>query len=184
MLRVIASRPAAARVAQRGYATGTNTAYLAPTHLDTTVPTAIQSKLSRYASVSLQTYARPPFILAKGKNCTIWDTEGRAYLDFSGGIAVNALGHSDEGVHQVVQEQSKLLIHNSNLWHNEWSGELALLLVEATKQLGGMGYAATGKPFKAPRVAEENSETAVETPSSGLKVRLSLLPGDLSVPDV
>lgn len=120
-----------------------NTDYLQPTHLDDAVPKSVADRLAKYATVALATYARPPFILTKGKACTVWDTEGRAYLDFSGGIAVNALGHADEGVQKVVTEQSGLLVHNSNLWHNEWAGELALLLVNKTKELGGMGYKAT-----------------------------------------
>lgn len=46
----------------------------------------------------LPVYARPEFVLSHGKGSYIWDTEGRRYLDFSAGIAVNALGHADEGV--------------------------------------------------------------------------------------
>lgn len=46
-------------------------------------------------------YARPDFVLSHGKGSYVWDTEGRKYLDFSAGIAVNALGHSDEGVTKV-----------------------------------------------------------------------------------
>lgn len=49
----------------------------------------------------LPVYARPDFVLAKGKGSYVWDTEGRKYLDFSAGIAVNALGHSDDGVVKV-----------------------------------------------------------------------------------
>jgi hypothetical protein len=143
----------------------TGTDYSIATHLNNAVSPAIQAKLNRYASVSLATYSRPPFILAKGKNCTVWDTEGREYLDFSGGIAVNALGHSDSGVQKVLEDQAGVLVHNSNLWHNEWAGELAILLVDATKQLGGMGYKATGQPFQ---VVQENDRS--DNPSSGLKV--------------
>lgn len=49
----------------------------------------------------LPVYARPEFVLSHGKGSYIWDTEGRKYLDFSAGIAVNALGHADEGVLKV-----------------------------------------------------------------------------------
>ncbi|KAK4701816.1 acetylornithine aminotransferase, partial [Phenoliferia sp. Uapishka_3] len=116
------------------------TTYLSPTHLDDAPPPAVLARLSKYNAVTLSTYSRPPFILTRGHRCTVWDTQGRSYLDFSGGIAVNALGHSDEGVAAVIADQSTLLVHNSNLWHNEWAGELALLLVDSTKNLGGMGF--------------------------------------------
>lgn len=49
----------------------------------------------------LPVYARPNFVLSHGKGLYVWDTEGRKYLDFSAGIAVNALGHADEGVLKV-----------------------------------------------------------------------------------
>ncbi|SCV72126.1 BQ2448_4820 [Microbotryum intermedium] len=117
-----------------------NVDYLEPTHSDETPSKEVQSRLAKYASVTLATYSRPPFILSKGDKCTLWDSEGREYLDLSGGIAVNALGHADKGVQKVLTKQSGLLVHNSNLYHNEWAGELAYLLVEQTKRHGGMGF--------------------------------------------
>lgn len=118
------------------------TDYLEPTHLDDSIPADVKAKLAKHASVTLNTYARPPFILARGKGVKLWDTHDREYLDFSGGIAVNALGHADEGVAKVLQDQSRKLVHAANLWHNEWSGELAHLLVQKTKEFGGLGYPA------------------------------------------
>ncbi|SGY21261.1 BQ5605_C016g08216 [Microbotryum silenes-dioicae] len=117
-----------------------NVDYLEPTHSDETPSKEVQSRLAKYASVTLAIYSRPPFILSKGDKCTLWDSEGRKYLDLSGGIAVNALGHADKGVQKVLTKQSGLLVHNSNLYHNEWAGELAYLLVEQTKRHGGMGF--------------------------------------------
>jgi acetylornithine aminotransferase len=114
--------------------------YLTPTHLDDDVPASIVKTLQRHSAVTLNTYSRPSFILSKGKGCKVYDTTNREYLDFSGGIAVNALGHADEGVAKVLEEQSRNLVHCSNLWHNEYSGELAYSLVDKTKKLGGMGY--------------------------------------------
>ncbi|GAA5918915.1 hypothetical protein JCM1841_006678 [Sporobolomyces salmonicolor] len=126
-----------------------NTEYLTPSHLDDSVPDHVQSRLKKHAAVTLNTYARPPFILTRGEGCRVWDSQDREYLDFSGGIAVNALGHADPGVANVVEDQSKKLVHASNLWHNEWSGELAHLLVQKTKDLGGMGYARDAENGKA-----------------------------------
>lgn len=49
----------------------------------------------------LPVYDRPNFVLSHGKGSYVWDTDGNKYLDFSAGIAVNALGHADEGVVKV-----------------------------------------------------------------------------------
>jgi acetylornithine aminotransferase len=51
------------------------------------------------------TYVRPPPMFEKGDGCYMWDIENRKYLDFTAGIAVNALGHCDAGVARVIGEQ-------------------------------------------------------------------------------
>ncbi|BGP08384.1 hypothetical protein NBRC10512_008137 [Rhodotorula toruloides] len=149
---VAAARPGPFSSAVKGRAFATSartqasakacTDYLEPTHLDDSIPADVKAKLAKHASVTLNTYARPPFILTRGKGLKLWDSHDREYLDFSGGIAVNALGHADEGVAKVLQDQSRKLVHVANLWHNEWSGELAHLLVQKTKEFGGLGYPA------------------------------------------
>lgn len=149
-------------------------AYLSATHKDDAAPADVSAKLARFASATLATYARPPFILTRGKRCTVWDTQGREYLDFTGGIAVNALGHADEGVQRVMNEQAGQLVHSSNLYHNEWSGELALLIVRMTKQLGGLGFAPGSEAPETESASVSGSADASQpNPSSGLKVFLS-----------
>lgn len=66
-----------------------------------TVSQAVQTLLDKANSYVLPVYARPPFVLSHGKGVYVWDTQGRKYLDFCAGIAVNALGHADEGVAKV-----------------------------------------------------------------------------------
>lgn len=95
--------------------------------------------LSRANKYLLPVYARPDFVLSHGKGSYVWDTEGRKFLDFSAGIAVNALGHADEGVARILSEQAGKLMHTSNVYHNEWAGRLAELLVNLTAQYGGLG---------------------------------------------
>ena len=51
------------------------------------------------------TYVRPPPMFEKGEGLYMWDVENRKYLDFTAGIAVNALGHCDPGVAQVIADQ-------------------------------------------------------------------------------
>ncbi len=77
-----------------------------------------------------QTYGRFPITLIRGEGCRVWDEEGREYLDFVGGLAVCALGHSSPLVTQALEEQSKKLVHVSNLYYTRPQTELAQLLVE------------------------------------------------------
>jgi acetylornithine aminotransferase len=76
------------------------------------------------------TYKRAPFALVKGEGCRVWDESGKQYLDFVGGIAVCALGHSSPIVTQALEEQSRTLVHVSNLYYTRPQAELAKLLVE------------------------------------------------------
>lgn len=61
----------------------------------------MQTFLDKANAYLLPVYARPPFVLTHGKGAYVWDTQNRKYLDFSAGIAVNALGHADEEVVKV-----------------------------------------------------------------------------------
>ena len=76
-------------------------AYLEPTHVFSTPSAKTSSYLSLANTYLLPVYARPDFVLERGKGSWVWDSEGRKFLDFSAGIAVNALGHADEGVAKV-----------------------------------------------------------------------------------
>lgn len=88
------------------------------------------------------TYARPPPVFTKGEGSYIWDIENRKYLDFTAGIAVNALGHCDPEFSKLLAQQAKTLVHASNLYYNPWTGALSKLLVEKTLASGGMHDAA------------------------------------------
>jgi predicted acetylornithine/succinylornithine family transaminase len=77
-----------------------------------------------------RTYGRFPVVLVKGEGCRVWDEDGKEYLDFVGGIAVCALGHSSPLVTRVLDEQSKKLVHVSNLYYTRPQVDLARLLVE------------------------------------------------------
>jgi predicted acetylornithine/succinylornithine family transaminase len=76
------------------------------------------------------TYIRPPTVFTRGKGAYLFDTEGNSYLDLTAGIAVTALGHSDEEWAQVVAEQAATLVHISNLYHTAPHVELAQRLIE------------------------------------------------------
>jgi len=84
------------------------------------------------------TYVRPPPMFQKGEGCYMWDVENRKYLDFTAGIAVNALGHCDPEMSKLLYQQANTIVHTSNLYHNPWTGSLSKLLVEKTLESGGM----------------------------------------------
>lgn len=90
-------------------------------------------------ATTLGTYARPPVVMTHGRGMDLFAQGGRRYLDFTGGIAVNALGHADPEVAKVASEQASELVHCSNLYFNTWSGAMANKLVEMTHQHGGLG---------------------------------------------
>ena len=77
-----------------------------------------------------KTYGRFPITLVRGEGCRVWDEKGKEYLDFVGGIAVCALGHSSPIVTKVLEEQSKILVHVSNLYYTVPQLNLAKLMVE------------------------------------------------------
>lgn len=82
----------------------------------------------------IPTYVRPTPIMVKGQGCYLWDMENRQYLDFTAGIAVNSLGHSDERISRLIAHQAGLLIHASNLYHNAWTPSLSKLLISETQR--------------------------------------------------
>lgn len=87
---------------------------------------------STFEKVMVQNYAPADFIPVKGKGCRVWDQDGREYIDFTSGIAVNALGHCHEEIVAVLQQQSQLLWHSSNWFTNEPVLALATKLTEKT----------------------------------------------------
>ncbi len=78
----------------------------------------------------MNTYSRFPIVLRKGRGMKVWSSDGKEYLDFVGGIAVNILGHCHPKVVIAIQKQAQRLLHASNLYHMEPQIKLAKLLVE------------------------------------------------------
>ncbi|MGC2062213.1 MAG: acetylornithine transaminase [Thermodesulfovibrionales bacterium] len=86
--------------------------------------------LEESAHYLMHTYNRYPIILRKGRGMKVWSSDGKEYLDFVGGIAVNCLGHCHPKVVIAVQKQVQRLIHVSNYYHIEPQIKLAKILVE------------------------------------------------------
>src|ERR1700752_1090671 len=81
----------------------------------------------------MNTYRRPPVVFVRGKGCYLYDDRGREYLDFLGGIAVNALGYAHPRLVRVIRRESARATHLSNLFHNEFQGPLARKLARISK---------------------------------------------------
>jgi acetylornithine/N-succinyldiaminopimelate aminotransferase len=84
------------------------------------------------AKLLLTTYERNPILFVRGEGVHLIDENGDRYLDLLSGIGVNALGYGHPAIENAIAEQSKKLIHISNLFFHEGQAELALRLTEAS----------------------------------------------------
>jgi acetylornithine aminotransferase/acetylornithine/N-succinyldiaminopimelate aminotransferase len=111
-------------------------------------PTLIRtSTADLYDAHVLKNYARAPITLVRGSGAQVWDDQGKAYLDFTSGLAVSAIGHCHPHWVEAVRLQAGELIHTSNLFRNPNQAELARRLV---------GYAGPGRVFFCNSGAEAN----------------------------
>jgi predicted acetylornithine/succinylornithine family transaminase len=84
----------------------------------------------------LPTYNRYPVGFERGKGVFLYDFEGKKYLDFVAGLGVNALGYAHPRIVKAIREQAARVIHLSNLYYNEYQGQLA----ERLCQLSGSNF--------------------------------------------
>jgi len=84
------------------------------------------------ARLLLSTYERNPLLFERGEGVTLIDEKGDRYLDLLSGIGVNALGYSHPAIEEAIAQQSRKLIHTSNLYFHEGQAELAMRLTEMT----------------------------------------------------
>jgi len=134
-----------------------------------------QEIVDREQKYLLNTYARYPLALVRGKGVYLYNTEGKRYLYFLSGLGVNALGHAHPRIVKVMREQAAKVVHLSNLYYNEYQGPLAEKLCQksgldrafftnsgteaiegALKLVRAAGHATTG-PHKTRVLALENS---------------------------
>jgi succinylornithine aminotransferase len=78
------------------------------------------------------TYAPASFVPVRAEGSTLWDQQGKSYIDFAGGIAVNALGHAHPDLQKALQQQAAKLWHTGNGYTNEPILRLAKQLIDAT----------------------------------------------------
>ena len=115
---------------------------------------------ARWDAALMANYGTPTVVLARGEGATVWDVDGREYLDLYAGIAVNVLGHAHPAVREAVDRQLAVLGHVSNLV----ATEPVVLLAERLKALTG-----------ADRVLFTNS--GAEANEAAMKIARRLRPG-------
>jgi len=90
-------------------------------------PAKICAAEARYL---MNTYRRPPVVFTHGRGCRLYDSQGRSYLDFLAGIAVNALGYAHPRIVRAIRREAGRATHVSNLFHNPYQAPLARKLAE------------------------------------------------------
>jgi acetylornithine aminotransferase/acetylornithine/N-succinyldiaminopimelate aminotransferase len=90
-------------------------------------PAKIRAEEARYL---MKTYRRPPEVFTHGRGCRLYDSQGREYLDFLAGIAVNATGYAHPRMVRVIRREAGRATHVSNLFHNPYQAPLAHKLAE------------------------------------------------------
>ncbi|NLE67608.1 MAG: aspartate aminotransferase family protein [Lentisphaerae bacterium] len=100
-----------------------------------------------FSNYVIPNYARKPIAFVRGKGTRVWDSSGKVYLDFLGGIAVQGAGHCHPEITKAIQAQAERLVHVSNLYWTENQGLLA-------RELSGLSL--KGKCFFCNSGAEAN----------------------------
>ncbi|CCH62313.1 hypothetical protein TBLA_0H00200 [Henningerozyma blattae CBS 6284] len=111
--------------------------------LSNTTKKMVASNLIEANSFQVTTYARPENLcFTRGKNAILFDDiNNKQYIDFTAGIAVTGLGHSNPEVAEVISKQALKLVHSSNLYYNEECLKLSEKLIEKTIQFDGQSDA-------------------------------------------
>jgi predicted acetylornithine/succinylornithine family transaminase len=86
----------------------------------------------------LNNYRQAPIVMARGEGCTLWDVDGRRYLDMTAGIAVCVLGHGHAGLADAIAAQARRLVHASNLYFIE--NQLRLADALASRAFRGRAF--------------------------------------------
>jgi acetylornithine aminotransferase/acetylornithine/N-succinyldiaminopimelate aminotransferase len=130
----------------------------------------VDTRLSDADQFLLPTYKRQPFIITHGRGAYVLDSTGKKYLDFLGGIAVNALGHAHPRIVKTVRREAARAIHLSNLYHNAFQGPLARKLAEISGMdrvfFSNSGTEAADGALKLTRLCARNISDAPDKPAA------------------
>lgn len=136
---------------------------------------SMNDKIEAGQSAIANTYGRYPICFESGEGLYLKDTEGKTYLDFVAGIAVNALGHGDLKYADVLKDQAEALVHVSNLYWNAQNIKLAKTLVKVSGLdkafFCNSGAEANEAALKFARIYGENEKFEVITMSNSFHGR-------------
>lgn len=104
---------------------------------------AFEKLKEREKTLMCRTYSRYPLGIVRGKGSRLWDVDGKEYVDLLAGIAVIGLGHCHEEIAEVLAEQSRKLVHVSNLFYQEEQLDYAEKLL-ATSHAGKVFFCNSG----------------------------------------
>ncbi|PJN39793.1 acetylornithine aminotransferase [Streptomyces sp. CB02959] len=107
-------------------------------------PVGNEALTRRWQGAMMENFGTPRVPLVRGEGATVWDADGNAYLDFLGGIAVNALGHAHPAVVRAVTDQIATLGHVSNLFVSEPTVALAERLLALAGRPGRVYFSNSG----------------------------------------
>jgi acetylornithine aminotransferase len=105
---------------------------------------AVTTLSERWNAVMMPNYGTPPLELDHGRGVRVWDTDGREYLDFVGGIAVSSLGHAHPAIVEAVSAQVARIAHTSNLYIHAPGVRLAERLIDLLGSSGRVFFANSG----------------------------------------
>jgi acetylornithine/N-succinyldiaminopimelate aminotransferase len=128
------------------------------------------TRLSDAEQFLVPTYKRQPFVITHGRGVYVYDSAGKKYLDFLGGIAVNALGHAHPRIVRVIRREAARAIHLSNLYHNAHQGPLARKLAEISGMdrvfFSNSGTEAADGALKLARLCARSASDAPDKPAA------------------
>jgi acetylornithine/N-succinyldiaminopimelate aminotransferase len=134
----------------------------------------VDSRLSDADQFLLPTYKRQPFVITHGRGAYVYDSTGKKYLDFLGGIAVNALGHAHARIVKVIRREAARAIHLSNLYHNTFQGPLARKLAELSGMdrvfFANSGTEAADGALKLARLCARTASDAPDKPAAKFRI--------------
>ena len=132
--------------------------------------TQVDPRLSDADKFLLPTYKRQPFVITHGRGAYVYDSTGKKYLDFLGGIAVNALGHAHSRIVKVIRREAARAIHLSNLYNNAFQGPLARKLAEISGMdrvfFSNSGTEAADGALKLARLCARTASDAPDKPAA------------------
>ena len=134
----------------------------------------LDTRLSDAEQFLVPTYKRQPFVITHGHGAYVYDSAGKKYLDFLGGIAVNALGHAHPRIVKVIRREAARAIHLSNLYHNAYQGPLARKLAEISGMdrvfFSNSGTEAADGALKLARLCARSASGAPDKPAPKYRI--------------